>query len=380
MAALSDELSAILLANKVCATFAEWLKENGLTDVEDLAVLAMDEDSVQKKILDRCKDKVPEVSNVGDGVRITKAWRACRHELDKSDLAKKKPDVTELDSPLTEIQKKDLRDVWIKHHNFLICDGRMLIPTLVGRIYREINATPPQLPIYFLEQLRVASDLEKKSQVSLLIKPGEAAQGVETVVDSVNGSFEVFIRGRALVTTIAYCSVSKPSWFSYDDAEFFSEKLLRFICQDWVGGRRPPLNFYIRAWIITMQRFAEAVKVPEAKLGDVMRATSHWEHLWTMWSPPSEKSTGGDTDDAPIAVVQASSSDHEAEMRRLKKQASELQSARDRIASLSKDPKGKGQQQQQQAQFGKNVGGANGKNNNKNKGKKNNKRHRYEDE
>ena len=51
MAALSDELSAILLSNNVCASFAEWLKENGLTDVEDLAVLAMDEDSVQKEDL-----------------------------------------------------------------------------------------------------------------------------------------------------------------------------------------------------------------------------------------------------------------------------------------------------------------------------------------
>jgi hypothetical protein len=244
----------------------------------------------------------------------------------------------------------------------------MLIATLVGRLYREVNASPPQLPIFFLEQLRVASDLEKKSQVSLLIKPGHAAQGVETVVDSVTGSFEVFIRGRALVTTIAYCSICKPGWFSYDDAEFFSEKLLRFVCQDWVGGRRPPLTFYIRAWVITMQRFAEAVNVPGAKLGEVMRATSHWEHLWTMWSPPSEKSV--EDQDMPDAVVHASSADHEAEMRRLRIQASELQSARDRIAFLSTQ-QGKGQQQQQQ-QFGKNVGGG-GKNNN-GKNKKNNRK------
>ena len=55
---MSDALTAILTANKVCATFGAWLRDNGLTDIEDLAVLAMDEDSVQKKILDRCKDKV----------------------------------------------------------------------------------------------------------------------------------------------------------------------------------------------------------------------------------------------------------------------------------------------------------------------------------
>ena len=89
MPSLSDALAAVLAAKKVCSSFGAWLRDNGLTDIEDLAVLAMDEDGVQKKILDRCKDKVPEVSGVGDGVRITKAWRACRHSLDKSDLAEK---------------------------------------------------------------------------------------------------------------------------------------------------------------------------------------------------------------------------------------------------------------------------------------------------
>ena len=368
MSVLSAELKAILEANKVCATFSIWLADNGLADVEDLAVLATDEDKVQTKILDRCKDKVPEVSGVGDGVRITKAWRACRHALDKSDLAKMKPDVTDMETPLTDVQKRDLRDFWLKQHNFLICDGRMLIPTLVGRLYREINASPPQLPIFFLEQLRVASDLERKSQISLVIKPGQAAQGVETVVDSVTGSFEVFIRGRALVTTIAYCSIGKPSWFSYDDAEFFSEKLLRFVSQDWVGGRRPPLTFYIRAWVVTMQRFAEAVNVPNAKLGEVMRATSHWEHLWTMWSPPSEKAV--EDHGMPDAVVHAASSDHEAEMNRLRKQASELQSARDRVAFLAIQPN---KQQQQQPQGGKKNGNK-GNNDNKNNQSKNNRK------
>ena len=135
MAALSEELAAVLLANKVCTSFSVWLSENGLTDIEDLAVLAMDEDAVQKRILDRCKDKVPEVSGVGDGVRITKAWRSCRHALDKSDLAKKKPEVSDIDTPLDDLQTENLRDLWQKHHNFTVCDGRMLISTLLGRIY-----------------------------------------------------------------------------------------------------------------------------------------------------------------------------------------------------------------------------------------------------
>ena len=87
-----------------------------------------------------------------------------------------------------------------------------------------------------------------------------------------------------------------------------------------------------------------------------------------MWPPPAEKSVSDDSDDMPNPVVHASSADHEAEMRRLRKQASELQSARDRITYLASAQQGKGQQQQ--AQFGKGGNGGN----DKNKGKKNNRK------
>jgi len=75
-----------------------------------------------------------------------------------------------------------------------------------------------------------------------LIKPGEAAKGQMVIADVVSGNFELFTRARALMTTVAYVSVHKPTWFAYEDAEFVTEKLLTFINQEFLG-HRPPLSF-----------------------------------------------------------------------------------------------------------------------------------------
>jgi len=153
-------------------------------------------------------------------------------------------------------------------------------------------------------------------------------------VDSVTGSFEVYTRGRALFSTVAYMSIHKHEWFSFDDAEFVSDKLLTFVNQEY-QGKRPPLSFYVHAWASTMQRFSEAVRVNKANLGTIVRATSSWEHLWTMWQP----GTSGQTSEA--AVGQPDDYRLADEVARLKKLAAHLQSDRDKYkAELNKRNEG----------------------------------------
>ena len=77
-----------------------------------------------------------------------------------------------------------------------------------------------RLSVVFLEQLRVLSSPERKTAVALMVKAGENAKGAAIIADSVEGSFELFIRARALVTTVAYVSIAKPAWFGFEDSEF----------------------------------------------------------------------------------------------------------------------------------------------------------------
>ena len=73
-----------------------------------------------------------------------------------------------------------------------------------------------------------------------------------------------------------------------------------------------------------MQRFSEAVRTNKCTLASVVRATSTWEHLWTMWTPDngagSSKGAAAAPDDRKL----------QDEVERLRKFASSLQSEKDR--------------------------------------------------
>ena len=319
--ALSPELTAVLQANAVHAKFTTWLLAQGMVTCEDLATMAHAEDLVKANIIAACKTDVPEAAAVGETVRITKAWRACRKSLDVADKTKT-GDSADLEVPLDEPTKRSLSEAWTKRHNFVLSDGRLLIENLQGRVYREINLDPPRFSVFFLEQLRVLSSLERKSHLALLVKPGQAAQGTAVVADVVDANFELFVRGRALFSTVAYASIHKPDWFGFGDAEFISDKLLGFINQEF-NHQRPPLAFYINAWAATMQRFSESVRMNKCTLSSVVRASSNWEHLWTMWTPESMGPSGG-------SVAAPDDRKLQDEVERLRKYATSLQSEKDR--------------------------------------------------
>ena len=320
--------------------YATWFEAQGILDMEDLAVMAAEESQVEGKIYNKLDDKLPGQKAIGTAVKITKLWRACRRSLDVTDKIKEAGTGADLEVPLDEPTKSSLTVAWTGRHNFSLSDARLLVEPLLGRVYREITATPPKFPVLFLEQLRTMASLERKTHVSLLVKAGEAAKGQTVIADAITGSFELFVRGRALMSTVAYASVHKPAWFNYEDAEFFSEKILAFINQEF-RGQRPPLAFYVNAWASTMQRWSEAVRTNKEPLSNVVRATSGWEHLWTMWQPVECEAN----DNAPI-FAPPDNRELVAEVERMRKLAAQYQSERD----LARQQTNYGQRQQQQQQ------------------------------
>ena len=250
-------------------------------------------------------------------IKITKLWRLCGVKMAAEDKAKCTGNVADLEKPLDDPTKEALDTAWIRRHNFNLADSRLLIDNMVGRLYREVNSVPPRFPVLFLEQLRTRSSLERKTTLALLVKAGEVPCGTEVVADTVNGSFEIFLRGRALFSSIAFVSIQKHAWFTYEDAEFFSEKLLGFVNQEF-RGRRPPLTFYVSAWATTMQRMSESIRTGGCTLSAVVRQTAQWENLWTQWTPDAADSVAGPDDD-----------DLMEELDRTRRLAASLQSQRD---------------------------------------------------
>ncbi len=231
-------------------------------------------------------------------VKVTKAWRVCRTHTDATTRVKASSDNTELGVPLDESTKPYLAEAWKVRHHFTLADTRLLADTLQGRLYREVTSQPPRMSVYFLEQLRISSSLSRKYNIALLAQPNEAAKGTDIILDQVGGSIAIFLRGRALFSTIAYVSVHNQQWLSLDDAEFAADKLLQLINQEF-NGRRAPMNFYVGAWSATMQRWSEQVRTSGQTLGCIVRQTAACEHLWTLWYPASASLSGSST--APVA-------------------------------------------------------------------------------
>ena len=332
---VTDAFKGLITKIGLDATFRDWCERNDILDVDDFGTLAAKEDLVEKKILDNLDAKITEGKMISVSVKVTKLWRACRSIMDAEEKAKVSGSSTDLEKPLDDTVKEALDATWLKRHNFNLSDSRLLVDNMVGRVYREVNATPPKFPVLFLEQLRTRASLERKTTLALVVKAGEVPRSTEVVADTVNGSFEIFLRGRALFSSIAFVSVQRCAWFTYEDAEFFSEKLLGYVNQEF-RGRRPPLAFYVNAWAVTMQRMSEGVRTGGGTLSTVVRNTATWENLWTQWSPnDDEKITAPDDDDL------------RAELERTRRMAASLQSQRDsaerqRDAPFTGNRKGKG--------------------------------------
>jgi hypothetical protein len=344
----------------------EWLvhEDQSILSVVDFACLASKEELVAVNIIGSAKATVSKVASVGESVKITKAWRTCRAAMDASDSQKNDPAETRLEAPMDDGTKASVLEAWVKKHSFVLPDAKLLVETLQGAVHRAVTAKKPIFPLYFLENLRCMASLEKKCHVSMVVQPGLHVRSEGAIADAVHGSLEVFLRGRAMIYTVAYVSIHRPAWFSLQDAEYFSQKLLAFTNQE-NDGARPSLDYLIKAWATTMQRFSESVRVNEISLSEVVRK-SDWELLWTMWTPPAAANHGGN-----VQAQVGDNGDLARECDRLRTLAKTLQSEKDRM--ISKGSVGNG---------GKGSGGAGngGKNGNGGKGgAKNDNKRQFED-
>ena len=146
-----------------------------------------------------------EAASVGETVKVAKMWRACRSSMEASYSARKEPMETRVEATLDEPTQKSLREAWARRHDSLMTDARLLVESLQGSNYRKETAKPHRLSVYSLEQFRVMASLETGCHASLLVHPGQAAKGSAVITDTINRSFKISIRGRALFSTIAYC-------------------------------------------------------------------------------------------------------------------------------------------------------------------------------
>ena len=321
---LTNELDSILSEAKTPDDFKQWLLKESLREPLDLALLAPAEGDVEDGII---KASGIHFSALAQKVAVRKAWFAARGFANRAEgLSSGRIQQPKEDTPLNSETTKDIQGKWDARHHFTLTGSRMLVPSQVAKIFRDITATTPAWPVIPPETIRTLANAEKRTGTALALKPGAAPVCEEIDMEAVTAHHVLFTRIRALMNTTAYCSVANPAFFSFQDSEDFCDNVFDFMHRRY-NQQRPPLAFFTQAYGATMHGFADAIRVQGCTLGQCTRNLSGWQHHWTIWQGAPAKETRTRGDDGGSATI---SDDVATELKKVQSLARSLQSQHDR--------------------------------------------------
>jgi hypothetical protein len=280
--------------------FQELLTQKGILLLEDFALMAATETDIKTEIIDWSKAAGVELVEVKDQIAVKKLWIAAR----KSNVGSSS--VSSGDAAAEEgVQKEPasgLLAMWKQKHGFTLPDTWLVSATNQKKIWKKVNATPPEVEILLMEQLRMHSQRSRISGTLLNCVPGQSAQASSVDVDSVHMPIEVAARAKAWFMTVAFVAIRKSDWFDFQTAIFAAEKI-----QDLVlttnGGAIPPVDHFNDAWTATIHFFSEQVRITSQSLKAVVNNTGGWENKW-QWKG---RNSAPAAQDLPSHVVQNAS-------------------------------------------------------------------------
>ena len=244
--------------------FQKWLSAEGIETMDDVALLAMDEQGVESKVVPAAKAGGVPTEGLMDVVRIKKVWKACRASQEGTSV---NPLTFESDVPLGEVTRNECDKLWLAKHGFTIGAGRLLVPQQQAPMHSMIHAAAKDFPLIPLRRLRVQSGSSEDTK-------GNIEEEAFTV-------HAIYLKLRAFWTTMAYLSIDQPSFLTFQAADELTDKIL-----DWLHRRhhsgRPPASFFVAAWESTARVLQTGVRAGKP-LRDVLEADSSFQHFWTVY-------------------------------------------------------------------------------------------------
>ena len=130
---------------------------------------------------------------------------------------------------------------------------------------------------------------------------GQMPKASEILVDPVGDVDELWLRIRALLSTLSYISITRPTWFSFGDSEELSDNFFHWMHTKY-EGRRLPVQFFLSAYIGTFQHFYEEIRLHNTPLSVLVKNISAYRPFWTQaaatssnipnMSPPPRATSG----------------------------------------------------------------------------------------
>ena len=262
--------------------FRKWLLSEDILDIETYVSQAASEDKVEEKITEVIETKLGPITPQGARGKIVTLWRSARAAVDRGEQVSA---VLEDGKPIPATQFTSLKETWKSRHHFLFTAYRILAPAAMSRMWKHATAKPKQFLLLFPEEMKLKSSIVKSDVGTIQLKPGETPKNAVQDLEAVSGIAMLRDRIEAQFNTWAFVSVQEPKWFSLQDVLQFMDILNELFRRRYRGGTRPPLDFFLKAYLRTMGHFVDQVSTHDRLLKDVVKSHSEWIHFWTGWEP-----------------------------------------------------------------------------------------------
>ena len=282
-----------------------FLYELGATNLADAALLADEEKDVWSCFCEPAGLLATKREDMGQKIAVKKLWLAARKVLGSTDPTSvgSKQVVEDDEAPLPPGTGETLQEVWYDRHKFHLNGSRLVAEGLFNKIYRRVHAKPRKLEPPMLEKVRLQNSPLMDGRKGTFIQ-GSTVREYEEVHEVVASHHMAYVRMRAIFTTLCYVCVQDPSFYDYGTNEDFCDLLLDLLNRTYSGNGffhvHPPLAFFQRAYLSMMSDFCQEMRTNDAKLAELVKGKSAWQHYWTGYIP--------DSNGIPAAVSGSSSS------------------------------------------------------------------------
>ena len=294
---MNADMLQLMAEKKVSEPFVKWLVTQDIFTFEDFVWAArnkhemVDEEIITpSKVAMDLKDKVP--------IRI--AWYAASEKLEAR-KAGKIASAQDDDRDISEENTQILQDEFDRRHSFKLGSKRLLSGMLQEHMRKAFNMTPKTFKLVLPDKLLLLNVVGTSLGNSMVFLNGQLPKSSEIVVDPVGDVDELWLRIRALLSTLSYISITRPTWFSFGDSEELSDNFFSWMHTKY-EGRRLSLQFFLSAYIGTFQHFYEEIRLHNTPLSALVKNISAYRPFWTQsaasssnipnMSPPPRATSG----------------------------------------------------------------------------------------
>ena len=325
---MQADLAALLLKANVCASFIKFLTDNEISTIGDLVWAAGNK-------ADRVDEELISASGIigltlREKISIRKAWYDASLSMSEAQERKAAP-AAGADQPISIDDTRTLQDEFARRHAFKLGSKRLLSELLQGQILREFNRAPKSFKLVLPDKLLLLNVVGTAVGTTVTYVNGQQPSTTEIILDGVGDTIGLWIRLRALMNTLAYASIQRPQWFSYGDAEEFSDQLLTWMNTKY-DGKRMTLQYYQQAYIATFQMFFEDIRLNDVSLSSLVKNQSSFRSFWTSSNGPPASSKEVPVMSPPPAIRSGNPSTPDTNLELIREMA-KLRSMNDRLSS-----------------------------------------------